>query len=101
MRADMASDVPALTTSGRGRRDPDTPSMGAALKKPKVAVGAAAAVAEVLLVQRRPAGARRLAPRGRRVESAAAALFVATAFVMAAFAPAAGDLTTTILLTLC
>jgi PAS domain-containing protein len=75
--------------------------MGAALKKPKVAVGAAAAVAEVLLERRRPAVSRRLAPRERRVESAAAALFVATAFVMAAFAPAGGDLTTTILLTLC
>ncbi|WP_157592004.1 SpoIIE family protein phosphatase [Solirubrobacter soli] len=75
--------------------------MGAALKKPTVAVGAAAAVAEALLERRRPAVSRRLAPRERRVESAAAGLFIAVAVVMAVLAPAADDVTSTVLLTVC
>jgi PAS domain-containing protein len=75
--------------------------MGAALKKPRVAVGAAAAVAESLLERRAPAISRRLTPRERRVETVAAGLFIVTAVAMAVLAPAAGDVTSTILLTLC
>jgi serine phosphatase RsbU (regulator of sigma subunit)/PAS domain-containing protein len=76
--------------------------MGSALKKPQVAVSAAAAVADGLLERRRPAVTRRLAPRERRVETAAAALFVAAALAMAIVAPPHGDeVSTAILLTLC
>ena len=75
--------------------------MSAALMKPRAAVSAAAAVADALLERRRPAVARRLAPRERRVEIAAAALFVATALAMAIAAPQDHDPWTTVLLTVC
>jgi hypothetical protein len=75
--------------------------MGVALKKPRAAVGAAAAVAEALLEQRRPAVSRKLAPRERRVETAAAGLFAATALAMAILAPDEHEIGTAILLTLC
>jgi hypothetical protein len=64
-------------------------------------VSAAAAVADALLERRGPAVARRLAPRERVVETAAAALFVATALVMALAAPHDRDLRTMVLLTVC
>ena len=44
--------------------------MGAALKKPRVAVAAAAAVAEALLERREPALTRRLSARERRTTMA-------------------------------
>jgi len=75
--------------------------MGATLKKPRVAVGAAAAVAEVLLERRHPAVTRRLSSRERRVEVAAAGLFILTAGVMAVLAPAGDDVSNAILLTVC
>ncbi len=75
--------------------------MGAALKRPRGALGAAAAVAEGLLERRGPALSRRLDPRERKVEIVAAALFVATALTMAIGGPHDHDVSTAVLLTLC
>ena len=75
--------------------------MGAALKKPRVAVTAAAAVAEVLLERRGPALTRRLSTRERAVEATAAALLLLTALAMAIAAPHDHDVSTAVLLTLC
>jgi hypothetical protein len=73
--------------------------VGAALKKPRVAVGAAAAVAEVLLERRGPAVTRRLTPRERRVETVAAGLLLVTAASMAIVAQPEGEVSTAVLLT--
>src|SRR5262245_6165344 len=65
------------------------PGVGSALKTPHVSqavrrrVGAAAALAETLLERRGPALTRRLTPRERTVEIAAAVLFAATAVALA------------------
>ena len=74
--------------------------MGAALKKPRAAVGAATAVAEALLERRWPVVARRLTARERRVEAATACSLLVTAAAMALLAAPRGDPTTAILLTL-
>jgi PAS domain-containing protein len=74
--------------------------VGTALKKPRAAVGAAAAIAETLLERRGPAVARRLTARERRVELAAAGLLVITATAMAIVAPPEGEASTAVLLTL-
>ena len=73
--------------------------MGAALKKPRAAVGAAAAVAEALLERRGPAVTRRLTARERHVETGAAGLLLLTAAAMAVVADADGDISTAVLLT--
>ncbi|HET6548194.1 MAG TPA: SpoIIE family protein phosphatase [Solirubrobacter sp.] len=78
--------------------------MGAALKPPRVTrsvrrrVGAATALAEVLLERRHPAVTRRLTSRERRVEFAVAALFVAVAAAMAVTADGVTDAGTAALL---
>src|SRR4051794_12940003 len=76
-------------TIGERRRSADTDTVSVQPEPPpfragplRRSVGAAAASAEELLTRRRPAVARRLAPRERRTEAVAAGLFLLVAAVM-------------------